>query len=100
MTTRVANRVQVLTTETTILVSTSFLSKSQRRAGRKRPLSSGVPEADLMLFWLLARGFTRRRQNRSERVFGAGIPRPSGRKIDQTVRSTVVAARFLVFNYL
>jgi hypothetical protein len=43
MTTRVANRVQVLTTETTILVSTSYLSKSLRRARRKRPLSSGVP---------------------------------------------------------
>jgi hypothetical protein len=44
-----ANRVQALTIETTVLVSTSFLSNL--RASRKRPVSIGVSQADLMLFF-------------------------------------------------
>ena len=35
-------------------------------ACRKRPLSSGVPEADLMLFWLLPAGFNQKSPKRTE----------------------------------
>jgi hypothetical protein len=44
-----ANRVQALTIATTILVSTFFLSNVNGTP--ERPLSTGVPKTDLMLFF-------------------------------------------------
>ena len=69
-----------LTIETTILVSTSFLSEL-RRACRKRPLSSGVPSADLMLFWLLVREVTDKPAKRAETASELDIARGSGEKV-------------------
>jgi hypothetical protein len=67
-----ANRVQALTIETTILVSTSFLSNL--RASRKRPVSTGVSQADLMLFFNgIFNGAGQAAQNIPEPGRGAGI---------------------------
>jgi hypothetical protein len=44
--------VQALTIDTTILVSTVFLSAVNGPC-LERPLSTGVPRADLMLFWVV-----------------------------------------------
>src|SRR5438445_5641991 len=81
-----ANRVQNLTIETTRLVSTSFLSKSQG-ACRKRPLSSGVPGGDLMLFWLLSAVPAGGRQNGSKQYEWPHIARRCGRESDEGVRN-------------
>src|ERR1700712_3691831 len=78
-TTAEAKRVQVLTIATTILVSPSFLSKS-REACRKRPLSSGVPWVDLMLFWPLCARFKPKPPKQSERPVRRYRPPEGGRK--------------------